>query len=72
MTEYVKLNYGDWVETYKPIDNQFSPNVPGGQLFQIPCSDDERGFLQDVDKINPDHPLIPQICVGLVRVSARQ
>ena len=49
MTEYVKLNYGDWVETYKPIDNHFSPNVPGGQLFQIPCSDDERGFLQDVD-----------------------
>jgi hypothetical protein len=49
MTDYAKMEYGTWVKTYKPIENQFNPGVPGGQLFEIPCSDDERSFLQSVE-----------------------
>jgi hypothetical protein len=49
MSEFMRMDYGDWVKTYKPIDNQFNPGVAGGQLFQIPCSDDEREFLGTID-----------------------
>jgi hypothetical protein len=49
MTEFLKLSYEEWVATYLPIDNEFNPNVAGGQLFEIPCSEEERKFLQSVE-----------------------
>jgi len=49
MTEFNKISYEEWQATYKPLDNKFNPDVPGGQLFLIPCSSDEMAFLQSVD-----------------------
>ncbi len=50
MSELNKISYEEWVATYKPIDNKFNPGVAGGQLFQMPSSDEERAFLQTVDR----------------------
>jgi len=50
VTEFIKMYYEEWVATYKPIDNKFNPGVAGGQLFQMPCSDEERAFLQTVER----------------------
>jgi len=49
MTEFNKISYEEWVATYKPIDNEFNPDVSGGKLFEMPCSADERAFLQGVE-----------------------
>ena len=49
MSELNKISYGEWVATYKPIDNTINPSDAGDQLFQMPCSDEERAFLQTVE-----------------------
>ena len=36
------MSYEAWEETYNPIENPFAP---GSQLFQIPCTDEERELL---------------------------
>jgi hypothetical protein len=49
MTELNKISYEEWRTTYKPLDNEFNPDVPGGQLFLIPCSVEEMAYLQNVE-----------------------
>ena len=46
MSNFVKMSYEAWEETYNPIENPF---VPGSQLFQIPCTDEEREFLRTIN-----------------------
>jgi hypothetical protein len=46
MSELIKISYEAWEEIYKPIENPFAP---GSQMFPIPCSDEEREFLQSID-----------------------
>ncbi len=40
------MSYEAWEEIYKPIENPFAP---GSQLFEIPCSDEEREFLKTIN-----------------------
>ena len=49
MTELKKISFEEWRATYRPLDNEFNPDVPGGQLFLIPCSSEEMAYLQAVD-----------------------
>lgn len=49
MTELKKISYEEWCATYKPLDNKFNPDVPGGHLFLIPCSGEEMAYLQSVE-----------------------
>ena len=44
-----RLIYETWVSEYKPIDNEFNPDVPGGQLFLAPYSVEEQEFLKGIE-----------------------
>lgn len=46
MSEFMKMSYGTWEEKYRPIENPFSPDE---QLFQIPCTPEEKAFLKTID-----------------------